>query len=246
MHRSGTSLMASFFQLCGISMGDDLVGAGKGNIFGHFEDREILGLHRDILESNATSEMVPKNDLSLFECHRQQLTDILARRKAKGGDWGWKEPRTTLFLHYWAKELPEAHFVLLYRDPYEVINSMYRRLKRRYFLTPFMPFKSWLRYNESLLRFIQSEDGRYCLINIGAFNRDWEAGARVLSENLGREFSSSYDQVYHPKHMRSSKTKVNWLASLYYRIGKRIYQDRLDGLYAELDRFAAIPSRVAD
>lgn len=50
--------------------------------------------------------------------------------------WGWQEPRTSLFLDFWAKLLPEAKFLLIYRSPWEVADSLYRRGMKCFNLNP--------------------------------------------------------------------------------------------------------------
>jgi len=49
MHRSGTSLVASAFRAAGIDVGSDLLGADEGNPRGHFEDRDFVRLHEEML-----------------------------------------------------------------------------------------------------------------------------------------------------------------------------------------------------
>ena len=52
---------------------------------------------------------------------------LAASRAGGGGIWGWKDPRTTLLLDFWDEILEErAFYVLLYRLPWEVADSMQR------------------------------------------------------------------------------------------------------------------------
>jgi hypothetical protein len=112
MRRSGTSLTASILASAGVDMGDRLLGASAANFRGHFEDVDRLLYHQRALAANGLSAdgfvaggepEVPT--LMLAEAH-----DIVATRRAKHRPWGWKEPRTVLFLDFWERLLPEARF----------------------------------------------------------------------------------------------------------------------------------------
>ena len=52
MHRSGTSLITHWLHDCGLQVGERLVGAGTGNVEGHFEDEDFFLLHQQILIDN--------------------------------------------------------------------------------------------------------------------------------------------------------------------------------------------------
>jgi hypothetical protein len=44
-------------------------------------------------------------------------------------NWGWKEPRATLFLDFWRATLPDLKFLALYRHYAQVVDSLLRREK---------------------------------------------------------------------------------------------------------------------
>ena len=49
MHRSGTSLIASFLQALGVNLGDELIEADANNPHGYFEAKEVVRLHQQML-----------------------------------------------------------------------------------------------------------------------------------------------------------------------------------------------------
>lgn len=165
MHRSGTSLTAAILASAGVDMGDRLLGADAANPRGHFEDVDLLLFHQRALAANGLSAdgfvaggepEVPA--LMLAEAH-----DIVATRRAKHRPWGWKEPRTVLFLDFWERMLPEARFVLVFRRPWEVIDSLFRRGNAEFLAEPRLAVGVWRHYNELLLRFARRLAGR-CLV----------------------------------------------------------------------------------
>src|SRR5689334_5261895 len=51
MGRSGTSLFSSVLRSAGLDIGRRLLGAGAGNVRGHFEDLDFYEFHMGVLES---------------------------------------------------------------------------------------------------------------------------------------------------------------------------------------------------
>ena len=68
MHRSGTSLITHWLNECGLQLGDDFLGAGLGNVDGHYEDLEFLKLHEEILEANnlPATGLMEDYDINVF------------------------------------------------------------------------------------------------------------------------------------------------------------------------------------
>lgn len=159
MHRSGTSLFANWMHDCGIFMGSNFSDDIVGNKNGHFEDMEFLLLHMDLLHKNN----LDSSGLNSFHFigpvpqeSQRQIETIVNKRNQSYDSWGWKEPRTCLFLEYYRHLLPNATYIVLLRDPASVVDSLIRRdLKKlksyfkrkstwRYFT--FDLFKSWRLY----------------------------------------------------------------------------------------------------
>src|SRR3954453_7575771 len=118
MHRSGTSLAAQWLQRCGLHIGDRLVGAGRGNIEGHFEDRDFLDLHRNILISSNLPDtgLVSEFDSASNNTHLAEIRKLIGLKNSLYEEWGWKEPRTCLFLEQYMNVLPAAKYIILLRD----------------------------------------------------------------------------------------------------------------------------------
>ena len=116
MHRSGTSLTASLLQSSGVNIGDRLMGRDTGNNKGHFEDLDFVNFHQQVLESQDINP-AGWTEQQQIKVPRQYLAaakSLLAARQDLPL-WGWKDPRTTLFLDFWSDLLPDAKYILLYR-----------------------------------------------------------------------------------------------------------------------------------
>ncbi|HAQ67969.1 MAG TPA: hypothetical protein DCR70_09620, partial [Phycisphaerales bacterium] len=115
MHRSGTSLIASMLGDAGVDLGRNFIPANLHNQRGYFEDRRVVDLHDAILAANGTDWALTDapHTLSvpgdLCDRARELICERVneARRRSsidpamgtpEASAWGWKDPRTTLFL----------------------------------------------------------------------------------------------------------------------------------------------------
>lgn len=155
MHRSGTSVVSSLLQSGGLDIGQHLLGAGPGNVKGHFEDLDFFQLHVHILRSRRISStgFTLQQDIPIGEKHVRQARALIAERRRRGVPWGWKDPRSTLFLDFWRQMLPEANFLILYRCPGDVIDSFIRRGDKAFRSNPGFAVQLWVHYNRLLLDF---------------------------------------------------------------------------------------------
>jgi O-antigen biosynthesis protein len=156
MHRSGTSLAASLLASVGVHMGDELLGPARGNQRGHFEDMDVYSFHTEWLaklgfnEAGFLDTALPP----LPPAARTVAEGWLARRSSTGRVWGWKEPRTTLFLEFWRELAPGAKFLFVFRKPWEVADSLYRRGDALFQQQPEFALRVWARYNQAVLDFV--------------------------------------------------------------------------------------------
>jgi len=242
MHRSGTSLMSSYLHANGISMGENMLGAGQGNELGHYEDVEFLGFHKNILKSNKCNTLTPKQNLTISEEQALLGNKLIQHKKENNGDWGWKEPRSTLFLDYWYNIVPDAKFILMYRDPHEVIDSIYRRMRSLYFYgKPWLAQQSWLRYNQDVIKFYDKHPEQTFLVSINGLNSNIDASTKRLSAALNRPLTADYTKIYKPQNLGNNPTKqkARFPTDIYKRILNSYYSQELKKMYNDL-QFRAI------
>ncbi|GAA0544248.1 adenylyl-sulfate kinase [Chitinophaga japonensis] len=131
MHRSGTSMLAQWLHKCGLHVGHEIIGPGTGNEDGHFEDRAFFDMHRAILAALQLPQdgMIGHPLPALTAAQVAEIKALLNDRQVQQRQWGWKEPRTCLFLPVYRQLLPEnALYLVIWRDFHTVVSSLIRRL----------------------------------------------------------------------------------------------------------------------
>jgi hypothetical protein len=202
MHRSGTSLVANVLRTAGLDIGREEFGPGLGQPRGHFEDHDFFHLHEEILAAlGRTCFTVDAAALATPIDPRfvTQARDLVAAREERPF-WGWKEPRTTLFLDLWEGLLPQARYLFLYRHPVDVALSLWRRnIDLEIRQDPWLAFRAWEVYNRRLLEFRNRHPRRCFLAHAPALTADLAGFVRHLSAKLDvplhqGNFAALYDE----------------------------------------------------
>jgi len=160
MHRSGTSYLANLMESLGVFIGDKLVGPQKGNPRGHFEAVPVLEFHQKLMTRHLGPDRRAFDDGMLVqqpmetevEPGEKEAAARLLEELRRPGPWGWKEPRTCLFLDLWTQLLPEAGAVAVYRHPLEIQQSLLRREHWDLALFPDQAMRAFVTYNREILR----------------------------------------------------------------------------------------------
>ncbi|MBS1533409.1 MAG: sulfotransferase [Bacteroidetes bacterium] len=228
MHRSGTSLITNWLSHCGLQVGECLVGANESNKEGHYEDVEFLRIHEEILSSNGypATGLIYHKPIQISEYQLEKLKAVLEVKKRHFDQWGWKEPRTCLFLDTYRYLIPDAKYLVIVRDHASVVNSLLKRefdlvdkgYRNRSFLTrlkwnlfrkarkrsryyrQFAPhfLQVWIDYNEQILRMLENLPPKdHLVINYELLQiRDREV-YNFLTEEWGFELKySPFGKIY--------------------------------------------------
>ena len=197
MHRSGTSMITAYLENLGVNVGSDLMNADQNNPKGYFEDVEFLSLQRKMLIAGCKkgddghhdwgfTTGTPLNK-SVFENYTSEARKIIQSREDLKSTWGWKDPRTSLMLDFWNGLIPNAYYILVFRNPWEVMRSM-RNLKAEVFQSnPDYAFKIWKQYNEALLAFYKENKEKCILISANRFLQKPEALAELIQHKFKLE-----------------------------------------------------------
>ena len=187
MHRSTTSLAASILAASGIHFGDDLMAAGVGNEAGHFEDNDFYMLHQRILAANGLSMegFTCADRIDVPPAARDEAIALVSRRREAGRLWGWKDPRTVLFLDFWAELLPEARWLFVVRPPWEVVDSLFRRGDTAFRGNPRFAADVWVAYNRRILEFVQARPDRTAVLRAADVVTDATSLVQAASVLLG-------------------------------------------------------------
>jgi hypothetical protein len=204
MHRSGTSLVASIAQAVGVDIGQELHPADAANRKGYFEDVDFLTLDRaavaaccDREEPGWTdwgwtaSETFDRTALASF---RDEAAALVASRSARSS-WGWKDPRTILLLDFWCEFLPDARYVLVYRPPWEVADSLFRLRHPAFSSVPDFPFRVWSFYNRQLLDFARRRPDRCVVLPLDSVLAEPDATAGRIAAAIGAPAPGAADEL---------------------------------------------------
>ena len=197
MHRSGTSLVTHMLQSAGLHIGRELLEGNAGNAKGYFENVEFYGFHQDILKSQEISEdgWTLQEKITVEEQYFDRAQALIAQH-SMAIPWGWKDPRTTLFLDFWANLLPTANFLLIYRAPWEVVDSLYRRADAVFQREPELAPKIWLNYNQKIIDFYNQYPTQCLLTNINTIIKSPEKYLLAISQKFGIQWSNSAKDIY--------------------------------------------------
>ena len=136
MHRSGTSLTANILEKSGLNLGERTLNAAYDNPKGFFEDEDFLRLHIDILGNNKLTHLLEENKNIEVPFYLKQRAIKLIKQRSNLKYWGWKDPRTTLFLDFWNELIPNAKYLIIFRPYDDVVESLIRRAKKMHLRRP--------------------------------------------------------------------------------------------------------------
>lgn len=258
MHRSATSLLASWLHACGLNLGDELLGEGVGNDKGHFEDKDFFLLHERILRRNGIAcGGIRKTTPIVVDAEAAAgMARLVEKKNAAHKQWGWKDPRTCLFVQEYERLMPAAKYLVVYRHYALVVDSLMRRdakkkqrkmarkgpLKRFFYrlgvrhLDPIRIKRiadrylaTWIDYNARLAELAVRRGGKdVFVLNCKHFN---EAGAAIHAALTDWGFE-----------LRMAPTSDFFDESLIFESPSRSYpfdpalKKRADALLAQLDR----------
>lgn len=187
MHRSGTSLTASLFAGAGLDIGPDLLGANPWNPLGHFEDLGFFAFHRRALVAQGLGHegFTASARGTVPDALELEARNLLAARMRGGVAWGWKDPRTTLFLDFWQDRLPEARHVFIFRRPWEVVDSLFRRGDETFAINPTFALEVWTHYNRLIIDFVGRHPDRCLVFEISQVIADPDTMLATVRTRLG-------------------------------------------------------------
>ena len=210
MHRSGTSLVASFLGALGVHLGDRQLAPDRQNPRGYFEDADFVELQWRMLEDATPAgdgghrdwgwTESERLDRGRFARHAGAARGLVAARAGRSGLWGWKDPRTSVLLDFWDELLQgQALYVLLYRFPWEVADSIQRVGGGEFLDNPEYAFRIWAFYNRQLLDFHRRHPDRSVLASANGVVGDAGRFVALLRDKLGLAVADApLDSVWQP------------------------------------------------
>jgi O-antigen biosynthesis protein len=205
MHRSGTSLAASLLARAGLNIGDTLLEASRANPRGFFEDADFVEFHKQILRDRGRTILVDEGfSFEPSQAEHDRAAQLVAARSDKAL-WGWKDPRTSLFLDFWDSRLDEATYLFLFRHPLDVLLSLLRRGESDA-LGLTSGIRAWETYNRRILEFHAGRSERCALVHADGLSM-LDPLNDVLRRRLGVDIAVTPEiltQLYRPAELHSS------------------------------------------
>ncbi|MBB3056052.1 sulfotransferase [Mucilaginibacter gotjawali] len=233
MHRSGTSLITNWLHKCGLQVGETLMEAGVGNKEGHFEDTEFYKMHMEILRDNNLNEsgIINQKVNYLSSYHKEKIKGIIRVKNKLFGQWGWKDPRTCLFLKHYRELLPQAYYLVVVRDYHSVVVSLLKRTMAEldlHYDTQKGPLSrlAWYKVRRKLFYH------RFCRKHASYFLNSWIFYNENILENIKnmsdkRFLIVDYDMLKTKDKDVLTFLNTNWHFSLNYSKFSGVYKDSL-------------------
>lgn len=190
MHRSGTSMVTRLLNLCGLYLGDekDLVPKEEDNPEGFWENAKFQLINDEILALfdgawDAPPAFERNWEFSPYLTSATKNAQQAIKEISSTSPWGWKDPRNSLTLPFWQKQIPDLKVVFCLRNPFDV----YRSLARRGYSSGLFAYQLWLKYNQQLV--VSSTSSQRIITHYDSFFYDPQAELRRLVDFLGLETS---------------------------------------------------------
>lgn len=243
MHRSGTSLTTQWLSRCGLSVGENLLGVGIGNEDGHFEDIDFYDAHMDILKKKFLhdSGFVEQPVETLDVDDVDMLRAIIDQKNQAGQQWGWKDPRTCLFLREYELLLPDARFLIVFRDWRSTVSSMISRIyKVRYQGDVIVKKGLFKEYRKK--RTIEKRLAEICRENATHFLKVWMLYNREILASMARLDTAMYAVVNFQSLLEKDRELFytltgKWNFDLDYIAFKEIYKPGLISREISIDKY---------
>lgn len=173
--RSGTSLVAGLFRNSGFYMGDSFYKKRESNPLGFFEDRTVNSINEEILKpymptrfsmdgidygSNIPSDgqrwlaRIPVGqDVEGAEFQIHRIHQLISK-----APFCFKDPRFCYTLDVWRKEVTNAKYICVFRNPGDVVTSILKEIRSTSYLYNFslsvdQAFETWrLMYEHVLIK----------------------------------------------------------------------------------------------
>lgn len=202
MHRSGTSMTASLLERCGLDLGSRMMPAGLGNELGHFENMDFVELHGKLLESQGCSPDAWTADIGpvVSEDLRSMAKD-LAGKNLRNRSWGWKDPRTVLFLDFWNETIPNAKFLFVFRSPHQVVDSLFRRGDAVFEHDAVRALKLWIAFNRKIIDFVQRNQDRCLVTDVRTVIEQPHELVSALNERFSMHLQFNGEHTYQQSHL---------------------------------------------
>lgn len=265
MHRSGTSALTGMLSMLGANPGSALMPADEEvNPKGFWEHKDIVTIDDKLLEAlgsfwhDERSFLDSWWQLPMVVPFRRELVEVLRRDFSQSPLWIVKDPRICRLLPMWLDALQETgskpHFVIMVRDPIEVVQSLKRR-------DGFSESKSYLLWLEHLLDAeLWSRGHPRVVVSYDQLLGNWQNVSHQIAQGLGllwpvderiavsdiQSFLESDLRHHHALGQQTQTSRLATLANDAYFSAMNTTPDELGNSLTEASRAVAQICHVID
>ena len=186
---------------------------GQHNPRGFFEDQTIVNFHKRLLASDPLGADLPLFASSIAPALTSQAKEDAVRileLLARPGLWGWKDPRTILFIDFWLELLPKAKLIVPIRHPLGIYTSYLKRIRISQLHSPSVSFfPAYTRQSLRLLEVAKRHAPRAYVLDAETAYRQPELLWKDLSAflEIDRSVPCSYPVFYENEFTSLSLTE---------------------------------------
>ncbi len=233
-------MISSLLQKAGVCIGEKLIAANSANPRGYFEDVDFYEFHEHLLHQRGQTYLHVDSNFTFQPTgpEVERACQLLAERSHRPL-WGWKDPRTSLFLSFWHQLLPDACFLFVYRHPVEVLLSLLRRGEFDANPSPLDGLQAWQVYNSNIQAFCVQHPDRCLLVHIGGVIQHPSKFSEMLRKKLQIDSvpgPEAFAQIYHGNELQKTSFSAD-LDVVLPRISPGLLK-----LYQRLNQEADLPS----
>jgi hypothetical protein len=186
MHRSGTSCVAELLASAGLFLGDELLEADRRNPRGYFEDCGFVDFQKNLLSAHGLADDGFVGDVCIepSDTFRAQAIELVEAKRSLLRPWGWKDPRSVLLLKFWAELVPDARYLFVFRPPWDVVDSLFRRGDQVFSRNPQFALTVWMNYNSRIRDFARAYPERVLVRELAQVISDPDAICEAVRNDL--------------------------------------------------------------
>jgi hypothetical protein len=241
MHRSGTSLVASWLHSCGMLLDNGkMMPANVGNTRGYFEDMDFFSLHTDSLKTihkrSLGWKVITDHSLVFDKPYENRARLLIKERNELFPAWGWKDPRTVLYLEQWKRLIPNLKTILIWRPCTQVVDSLLRRARQSPHpiveISWLTAIRLWKSYNLLICDYRSRYPDDSVLLSISGIIGHDQIAFQRFSKHLGIDLAyTPMSHVYNQEMFNQSGSE--WIISIGCRLaGINKVEERLEDLSA--------------
>lgn len=242
-HRSGTSMLAQELSNAGLFIGDKLMSPHISNADGHYEDIDFFTFHEKILALHHTNwQYTSDKSLNIPKEYKKEMDKIITIRNEEHKEWGFKDPRSVLFLNQWCEQLDNPYTIVIYRHYEECVNSLMQReageitynksYDTSFWDDPTLTYRMWLSYNKKIIEHIKKNPKTSIVVSHDAV----VSGFDILKE-IKNKFGFSLDIN---KKSAVKKELLSQKISKEFNINIEL-KNELEEIWSELEKYSIKP-----